>query len=55
MATRARIFASLICLFGAGQAAHAEQQAPYAGKVLRLIINFAPGGAADTEGRIFAR
>lgn len=55
MATRARIFASLICLFGAGQAAHAQQQAPYAGKVLRLIINFAPGGAADTEGRIFAR
>lgn len=33
----------------------AQQQDLYSGKVLRLIINFAPGGAADTEGRLFAR
>lgn len=27
----------------------------YAGKTLRVIINFAPGGAADAEARLFAR
>lgn len=26
----------------------------YEGKTLRLVINFAPGGAADAEGRLFA-
>ncbi len=30
-------------------------QGLYAEKTIKLIINFAPGGAADTEGRIFAR
>ena len=27
----------------------------YAGKTLRVIVNFAPGGAADAEARLFAR
>ena len=54
MRTKARVLAALIGSLFLGPVAHA-QQSPYAGKILRLIINFAPGGAADTEGRIFAR
>lgn len=54
MRTKARILAALIGTLLLVPVAHA-QPSPYAGKVLRLIINFAPGGAADTEGRIFAR
>ncbi len=27
----------------------------YEGKRLTVLINFAPGGSTDTEGRLFAR
>ncbi len=50
-----RILLVLFCASISGQKAAAQQQDLYVGKVLRLIINFAPGGAADTEGRLFAR
>jgi tripartite-type tricarboxylate transporter receptor subunit TctC len=50
-----RIALVIFCVSLFGQTAVAQHQDLYAGKVLRLIINFAPGGAADTEGRLFAR
>ena len=50
-----RVLLFTISLSVLGAPAFAQPQGLYAGKVLRLIINFAPGGAADTEGRLFAR
>lgn len=50
-----RIFLALFCFSVFVPNGSAQQPDLYAGKVLRLIINFAPGGAADTEGRLFAR
>ena len=50
-----RIALVIFCVSLFGKTAVAQHQDLYAGKVLRLIINFAPGGAADTEGRLFAR
>lgn len=53
---------SASCLFGAltafvGWSGSAASQTPdyYAGKRLIILVNYAPGGPADIEGRFFAR
>lgn len=55
MALKSSLATGVICAFALAHPAAAQQPSSYAGKTLRLIINFAPGGAADTEGRLFAR
>lgn len=40
---------------GVGPASHAAAEPFYADKIVRVLINFAPGGAADLEGRLFAK
>lgn len=50
----ARAFALLRCCCGPVGAALAQEPF-YAGKRLTVLINFAPGGPTDIEGRLFAR
>ena len=53
-----RPHATLVALCAAvclGATAAAAQQPFYKGKTLSVLINFAPGGSTDTEGRVFAR
>jgi len=51
-----RLLAALAVFFAAATApAQAQSDAFYKGKRLTLLINFAAGGPADIEGRLFAR
>ena len=54
MRTIARVLGALLCT-SAFIASAAAQDAFYAGKRLTVLINFAPGGPTDIEGRLFAR
>ena len=49
-----RLFAALLCVTGIISSAKADENV-YAGKRLTILINFAPGGPTDIEGRLFAR
>ncbi|MFN3892529.1 MAG: hypothetical protein ACK4MV_19210 [Beijerinckiaceae bacterium] len=48
-----RLLVAVSCVAGAAASAGAEDF--YAGKRLTVLINFAPGGPTDIEGRLFAR
>jgi tripartite-type tricarboxylate transporter receptor subunit TctC len=49
-------FVATLAALVAFSAPHAFADASlYSGKTVRVIVNFAPGGAADTEARLFAR
>lgn len=50
-----RFVSSLATLFSIVSQPALADASLYAGKTLRVIVNFAPGGAADTEARLFAR
>lgn len=54
MRTIARVFVALLGAFGSLAPVAAEENF-YAGKRLTILINFAPGGPTDIEGRLFAR
>ncbi len=47
--------AALCAVFALGWSAASADQPFYAGKRLTLLINFAAGGPADVEGRLFAK
>jgi tripartite-type tricarboxylate transporter receptor subunit TctC len=49
------VLASTLALATAMPAAKAQVQPFYAGKRLIVLVNYAPGGPADIEGRFFAR
>src|SRR5262245_54661579 len=44
-----------ICAIGFGIGSAAAQEPYYKGKRLTVLVNFAPGGSTDIEGRLFAR
>lgn len=48
------LFVALLCAVGLSTSALADENF-YAGKRLTILINFAPGGPTDIEGRLFAR
>lgn len=48
------LIAALLCQIGLACDLNAQEQF-YAGKRLTVLINFAPGGPTDIEGRLFAR
>ena len=52
---RAGIAAAAIVACTASHAALAQTGDYYAGKRLIILVNYAPGGPADIEGRFFAR
>ncbi len=44
-----------LCLLALGAAPASAQEPFYKGKRLTVLVNFAPGGSTDIEGRLFAR
>jgi hypothetical protein len=50
-----RSVAALCVVFALGSSAASADEPFYAGKRLTLLINFAAGGPADVEGRLFAK
>jgi tripartite-type tricarboxylate transporter receptor subunit TctC len=44
-----------LCIVAAGASSAAAQDPYYKGKRLSVLVNFAPGGSTDIEGRLFAR
>ena len=54
MRLHAALFGLGICAALAAAPAHAQSDPFYKGKRLTLLINFAAGGPADIEGRLFA-
>lgn len=54
MGAATRLIAALLCV-GALTTHAGADDAFYAGKRLTFLINFAPGGPTDIEGRLFAR
>jgi putative tricarboxylic transport membrane protein len=55
MRLHAGLFGLGICAALAAASAHAQSDSFYKGKRLTLLINFAAGGPADIEGRLFAK
>ena len=55
MRLHAGLFGLGICAALAAAPAHAQSDSFYKGKRLTLLINFAAGGPADIEGRLFAK
>ena len=55
MGLRAALFGIGICAALAATPAHAQDDPFYKGKRLTLLVNFAAGGPADIEGRLFAK